>query len=305
MDRFREMEVFAAVLEAGSFVAAAARLRMSPPAITRAVNGLEERLGVRLLNRTTRSLNLTDSGARFLDNARTLLASLDEAERAAMGETATPRGQLTVTAPATFGRRAFFPVVRAFASQERQVSLSVLLLDRVVNLVEEGIDVGVRIGHLPDSGLIARKVGEVRPLLMASPGYLAAHGTPEKPDDLKAHDIIAFTGLMPSGHWRDQSGGAARAMALQPRMEVNDAASAIEAAEEDEGIVVALSYMAAESLRDGRLRTFLDDNALPPLPVHLIHAESRLATPNVRAFMAFAAPRLERALEALAVPTGD
>ena len=302
MDRFREMEVFAAVLDAGSFVAAAARLRMSPPAITRAVNSLEDRLGVRLLNRTTRSLNLTDSGARFLDSARVLLASLDEAERAAMGETATPRGHLTVTAPATFGRRAFFPVVRAFAGQEPQLSVSVLLLDRVVNLVEEGIDVGVRIGHLPDSGLIARKVGEVRPLLMASPGYLAARGAPEKPEDLQAHDIIAFTGLMPSGDWRFRSGGATRSLVLQPRVEVNDAASAIVAAEAGEGIVVALSYMAAESLRAGRLQTLLDANALPPLPVHLIHAETRLATPNVRAFMAFATPRLARALDALAVP---
>ncbi len=305
MDRFREMAVFVGVVDSGSFSGAAAQLRMSPPAVTRIINALETRLGVRLLNRTTRSLRLTETGSGFLERAREILAEVDAAERAAGGETAVPRGRLTITASATFGRIALFPVARAFAQQEPEVVVSALLLDRVVNLVEEGIDVGVRISHLPDSGLIARKVGEVRRVLLASPAYLAAQGGgPVTPRDLGDHDIIAFAGQMPQGDWRYQSDGKPQSVALRPRLEVNDAAAAIAAAEAGEGIAGALSYMAADSLRAGKLVTVLDEFALPPVPVHLIHAEGRLVTPNVRAFMDFATPRLEQVLSALAPPAG-
>ena len=302
MDRFREMSAFVGVAEAGSFARAAAQLRMSPPAVTRSVSALETRLGVRLLVRTTRSLRLTEAGALFLDCARDILANLDAAEMAVAGETAPPRGRLTVTAPATFGRIAFFPVVSDFAMAEPAVSVTALLLDRVVNLVEEGIDVGVRIGHLPDSDLAARRVGEVCRVLVASPGYVAAHGAPAHPKDLRGRDFIAFTGLTSRNAWRYLEAGKTRTAPLSPRLEVNDAAAAIAAAAAGDGITNCLSYMVADRLRSGELVSLLDDFALPPVPVQLVHAESRLATPNVRAFMDFAAPRLEAALADLAMP---
>jgi DNA-binding transcriptional LysR family regulator len=300
MGRFKEMEVFAGVVGAGSFSRAAVQLRMSPPAVTRAVNALEERLGIRLLNRTTRSLHLTEAGARFLESTRALLAEVDAAEKAAVGETAKPQGLLTVTASVTFGRSTLFPVVRAFARAQPQVDISVLLYDRMVNLAEEGIDVGVRIGELPDSGLIARRVGEVRRILVASPEYLSARGAPATPADLRDHQVIAFTGLMPNRDWRYRAGGAHRSVTLKPRLEVNDAVAAIAAAEAGEGVTIALSYMVADSLRSGRLAPVLDSYAPAPAPVHLIHGESRLVTPKVRAFMDFATPRLEKDLKALA-----
>jgi DNA-binding transcriptional LysR family regulator len=181
MDRLHAMEVLAAVAEAGSFAGAARHLRLSPPAVTRAVAALEERLGVRLLNRTTRRLSPTEAGLRFLASTRRLLAELDEAERSAAGTTAIPSGHLVVTAPVTFGRAHVAAVLAEFLAAQPRVTAALLLLDRVTSLVEEGIDVAVRIGQLPDSTLVARRVGEVQRLLVAIPAYLAAHGVPERP----------------------------------------------------------------------------------------------------------------------------
>ena len=173
MDRLHEIEVFVAVAEAGSFAKAGRRLHVSPPAVTRAISALEDRLGARVFNRTTRSLMITDVGQRFLESARRILADLDTAEMEAVGETISPQGHLTLTASVTFVRSALAPVVSDFLSRYPRVAASVLLLDRVVNLVEEGVDVAVRIGHLPDSSLVARRVGAVHRILVASPDYLA------------------------------------------------------------------------------------------------------------------------------------
>ncbi len=297
MDRLRAMEVFVAVNEAGSFAAAAARLRMSPPAVTRAVSALEERLGVRLLHRTTRSLGLTEAGARYLEGARRLLAEFEAAEREAVGETAMPTGHLTVAASVTFGRMHVAPVLAAFLRAEPRVTASLLMADRVVNLVEEGIDVAVRIGALPDSSLVARRVGGTRRLLVASPDYLARRGAPARPEDLRLHDVIAFTGLMPTREWRHvREDGRAEAVALLPRLELNDAAAALAAAERGEGITLALCYMAAPLLAQGRLSVVLESFTLPAAPIQLVYPQSRLLAPKIRAFLDFTAPRLKERL---------
>lgn len=297
MDRLHEIEVFVAVAEAGGFARAARRLRLSPPAVTRAVAALEERLGARVFERTTRSLVITEVGRRFLETARRILADLDAAEKEAVGTTTMPQGHLTVTASPAFGRSVVAPVVGAFLDRHPRVTVSLLLLDRLANLVEEGIDVAVRIAHLPNSSLIARRVGAVRRLLVASPDYLARRGVPRTPQDLRLHAVIAFTGLMPDRAWRYADGTATGTVSFMPRLEVNDALAAVAAAEAGEGITVSLSYMVADAIRAGRLVPVLDAHAPPPVPVHVVHPGSRLVSPKLRAFVDFAAPRLRETLE--------
>jgi DNA-binding transcriptional LysR family regulator len=299
VDRLHELEVFVAVADAGGFARAGARLRLSPPAVTRAVASLEERLGTRLLNRTTRSLHLTEAGRRYLESARRVLEELEGAERGAAGEGAAPSGHLSVTGSVTFGRAAVSPIVSEFVRAHPRVTASVVLVDRVVNLVEEGVDVAVRIGDLPDSALVVRRVGEVRRILVASPGYLAEHGEPASPAELELHAIVGLTGLMPNREWRFVDGARAGRVALRPRFEVNDAAAAIDAAEAGDGITIALSYMVAQRIADGRLVAVLGRYAPPPVAVQLVHGESRLAAPKIRAFVDFAAPRLRRVLARL------
>lgn len=284
------------VADAGSLAAAAKRLRLSPAAVTRAIAASEDHLGVRLFHRTTRSLSLTEAGNRFLDSTRRLLSELEEAEKAAGGATATPSGHLTLTASVTFGRTHVAALVLDFLRAEPRVTASLLLLDRVVNLVEEGIDVAVRIAHLPDSTLIARRVGTVRRVVVASPAYLTERGVPERPDDLKRHDIIAFTGLLPGREWRFVDNGRSTSVALSPRFEVNDAVAAIAGAERGDGITIALSYMVAGAIAQRRLLPVLDRFTPPAVPVQLVYPRTRTMAAKVRAFLDFAAPRLETAL---------
>jgi DNA-binding transcriptional LysR family regulator len=300
MDRLHEIEVFIAVAEAGSFTRAGKRLRLSPPAVTRAVSALEDRLGAQVFNRTTRSLTITDVGQRFLENARRVLSDLDTAEKEAVGETVQPQGHLTITASVTFGRSALPPVVCGFLGQYPRVSASVLLLDRVVNLVEEGVDVAVRIGHLTDSSLIARRIGAVHRILVASPDYLARRGAPTSPADLRLHGVIAFTGLMANREWRYLDGQKQGSVTLNSTFEINDAVAAIQAAAMGHGITIALSYMVADQIREGKLVPVLDAFTLPPQPVHLVYPQARLVAPKIRAFIDFAAPRLKIALDRMA-----
>ena len=302
MDRLHELEVFVAVADAGSFAKAGTRLRMSPPAVTRAISALEDRLGAPVFNRTTRSLTITDVGQRFLESARRILSDLDSAEKGAVGETAAPHGHLTLTASVTFGRSALAPVVCAFLNEHPRVSVSVLLLDRIANLVEEGIDLAVRIGPLPDSNLVAKKIGTVQRVLVASPDYLARRGAPQTPADLRYHSIIAFTGLMPNREWRFLDGKRGNSISLAPRFEINDAVASITAAEMGDGITATLSYMVADKVRDGQLAPVLDSFTPPPVPVHLVYPQSRLISSKLRAFVDFAAPRLRATLDSLSLP---
>ncbi len=299
MDRFQEFKAFVAVAETGGFGKAAARLRSSPPAVTRAIASIEGRLGVQLFNRTTRSVHLTEPGLRFLERARNLLAEIDQAEKEATGETSIPSGHLTLTASVTMGQLFLLSIVTGFHKTHPLVSSKLLLLDRVVNLVEEGIDVGLRVGQLPDSSLISRHVGDVRRILVASPAYLAKRGAPRAPADLKVHSIIAFTGLMPNREWTFGAGRTAKRIALAPRLEINDAAAAIAAAEEGHGVTIALRHMVAKQIEKGRLVHVLEADGPPPVPVQLVYPETRLVTPKVRAFIDYAAPRLRAALHDL------
>lgn len=299
MDRLREMELFVAVVEAGGLASGGRSFGMSAPAVSRGIASLEERLGVRLLHRTTRRIGLTDAGARYLESIRRLLEDLRAAERDAAGEAGAPRGHLTVTASVTFGRTALAPVLRSFLAAYPDVTLSVPLLDRVVNLVEEGIDVAVRIGDLSDSSMVARRVGEIRRILVASPAYLAQRGVPQRPADLRDHAVVAFTGLMPHREWRHIVNGASRAVSVMPRLEINDALTCIDAARHDEGITIALSYMVAGELRAGTLVPVLEEFAPPAAPIHLVHPAARLVAPKLRAFLDHAGPELQRCLRGI------
>ena len=303
MDRLHELEVFVAVADAGSFAKAGRRLRLSPPAVTRAISALEDRLGARVFNRTTRSLTITDVGQRFLESARRVLVDLDTAEKEAVGETAIPQGHLTITASVTFGRSVLAPVVCSFLSLHPRLTASAILLDRILNFVEDGIDVAVRIGPLPDSNLIAKRIGAVHRILVASPDYLARRGTPASPAELKLHSVIAFTGLMPNREWRFSNEQNPNSVTINPAFEINDAAAAIGAAEMGHGITIALSYMVRDQIREGKLTTILDHYTPPPRPVHLVYSQTRLVAPKIRAFVDFAAPRLRLALDQLALPS--
>ena len=299
MDRFHELRAFIAVAEAGGFAKAATSLNSSPPAITRAVAGLEDRLGVRLFNRTTRTVHLTEPGIRFLEDAKRVLSDLDTAEQDVKGEARLATGQLSITASLAFGRSVLQPIVADFTDAHPLVSVSMLLFDRVVDLVDEGFDLAVRIAHLPDSSLVSSLVGDVRRVLVASQDYLTKRGTPLRPADLKSHAMIAHTALMPNREWRFFESGKPERLAVLPRIEINDAHAGIQLAEQGKGITIVLSYMVADALRSGRLVTVLDNYVPPSVPVHLIYAQRRIIAPKVRAFIDFATPRLRAALAVL------
>ena len=299
MDRFNELKVFVSVAESGGFAKAAARLRSSPPAVTRTVAALEQRVGVQLFSRTTRMVSMTEAGRRFLEHARRILTDLDVAESELAGESTMPSGHLTITSPVTMGRMMLPSIVTDFLHAHPHVTAKVLLFDRITNLIEEGIDVGLRVGQLPDSSIIARHVGEVRRILVASPTYLSKHGRPKDPTDLKRHSMIAFTGLLPNREWIFGEGKTARRITLKPRFEINDAAAAIAAAEGGGGITIALSYMVANHIRERRLQQVLGSFAPSAMPVQLVYPESRLVAPKVRAFVDYAAPKLRTALRGL------
>lgn len=296
MDRFHELRAFIAVAEAGGFAKAATSLNSSPPAITRAVAGLEDRLGVRLFNRTTRTVHLTEPGVRFLEDAKRVLSDLDTAEQDVKGEARLATGQLSITASLAFGRSVLQPIIADFTDAHPLVSVSMLLFDRVVDLVDEGFDLAVRIGHLPDSTLVSSHIGDVRRILVASPDYLAKRGTPKRPVDLKPHSMIAHTALMPNREWKFVDAGKPARMTFLPRIEINDIHVGIQLAEQGKGVTIVLSYMVADALQAGRLIPVLNDYAPPPVPVHLIYAQRRIVAPKVRAFLDFAAPKLRAAL---------
>jgi DNA-binding transcriptional LysR family regulator len=291
MDRLDSMRAFAAVADLGSFAEAARRLRLSPAAVTRAVAELEDRLGLLLLTRTTRSVKLTERGAVYLEACHRLLDDFDAAERLVRGEQAAPRGTLTVAAPLMFGRLHVLPLVATMLRAHPELRLRLLLSDRTVHLVEDGIDVAVRIGDLPDSALSAFKVGEVRRVVVASPDYIAARGAPATPAALAGHDLIAFEGIGATNEWRFVGRAGVR---VDPRLAVNSADAAIAAAEAGLGITRTLSYQVHAALRDGRLRLLLEDFTPPALPIHVVHPALRLGSANVAAFVAAARAHFRR-----------
>ena len=285
MDRLDAMTAFVAVADLQGFAPAARKLRLSPSAVTRLVAALEDRVGARLLQRTTRSVTLTDVGARYLERARRILADVEEAEHSAQAERAQPAGKLVVSAPVGFGRLHVTPLISAWLQRYPEVAGELRLTDRVVNLVEDGVDCAIRIGHLPDSSLVARAVGDMRRIVVASPAYLAARGTPKTPQALVSHDTIQFGALSAAPEWRFVEAGREIRVALAPRFTTNVADAAIWHAEQDGGLTRVLAYQAADALAAGRLKVVLKKFEPPPLPIHIVYPTSRLLSAKVRSFI--------------------
>lgn len=284
MDRFDALSAFVAVADQRGFAAAARKLGMSPPAVTRAVAALERHLGVTLFHRSTRAVSLTDEGAAFLDRARRIMSELREAEQIVMGGRSAPRGQLYVTAPVMFGRLHVLPAIGALLAAHDGLSARMMLIDRNVRIVEEGIDVAVRIGPLADSALRVMSIGSVRQTIVASPAYLAAHGVPATPADLAGHRCIVGSGIRIGAAWRF-GGKAESTVEVAPRLTVNTIDGTIAAAEAGVGVANVLSYQAAEAVAAGRLVRLLEDHAPPPVPVSLLYDAGRAAMPAVRLFL--------------------
>ena len=290
MDRLEQMRLFIAVAEDESFAAAARRLRISPPAVTRAVAALEASLGVKLLNRTTRSVRVTETGERYLEDARLVLEAAQAADDAAAGINGTPRGQLAVTAPVLFGKQYVTPVIVDYLQQFPDTTANTLFVDRIVNLVDEGLDVGVRIGELPDSTLQARRVGSVIPMLVAAPSYLSKQGTPTCPQELREHTLIASrAGDFPLS-WRFAD--TSEPVRVRPRLVTTTNDSSIEATRLGLGITRAISYQINTNLADGSLVRVLGDYEPAPLPVNVIHREGRYSSARTRAFIEMLVQRL-------------
>jgi DNA-binding transcriptional LysR family regulator len=292
MDRLNEFEIFLAILDTGSLAAAGRKLKRSPPAITRGLAILEERLGTRLVERTTRQLAPTEAGKRLADQARRLLADYDAAMRE--DSDAPLRGLLRVTAPSVFGRRHVAPLVNAYLDRYPSMQVELILNDRNLELIDEGLDVAIRIGPLADTGMVARQVGEVRRILVASPDYLARHGTPASIDDLSQHEIIFGSGVSKSPEWRFRQGGRERLVHLTPRLLVNDVESVLMAVRAGRGIARLLSYQPAEEIAAGTLVRLLAESEPPALPVHVVVASKRHMAPKLRAFLDHAVDSLQQ-----------
>jgi DNA-binding transcriptional LysR family regulator len=305
MDRIDSIAAFVEVAERSSFAAAARHLGRSPAAVTRMIAELEARFGVRLLDRTTRAVSVTEAGDRFLAGARRVLADLDEIERATAGAGRAPRGQLRVTAPILFGRLHLLPIVGDFLARFPDVSVAMTLLDRPVDLVEEGLDVAVRIGALAESSAVASRVGAVRRIVVAAPAYLARHRAPQVPSDLDAHAVIAFSGISSSERWIFRSDTGDESIAISPRLIVTTAEAAVDAARAGHGVTRVLSYQAADDIVRGSLLRLLRDGEGDELPIHLLYPGGRHPPPKLRAFLDFAMPRLRRRCEAVRRATDD
>lgn len=285
MDRLQAMAVFVAVAEEESFAGAARRLSMSPPVVTRTIAALEHHLGVKLLTRTTRFVRATDAGQRYLESARRILADADEADEAAVGIHAAPRGQLAVTAPVLFGTTHVMPGICTFLTRYPEVSVNAIFLDRVVNLLEEGMDVGIRIGELPDSTLRALLVGSVNRIICAAPAYLARCPMLAHPRDLSQQTIISTSPVSPGMEWRLERDKQQFSVRVHPRLTVANNAAAVEAALMGFGVTRLMSYQVAAHLASGQLVRLFQEYEPPALPVHVIHQEGRQASAKVRALV--------------------
>jgi DNA-binding transcriptional LysR family regulator len=292
MDRLQELAVLVAVIDHGSLSAAARRLRRSPPSVTRALAALESRVGVRLVERSTRRLSPTQTGRVFAERARALLHQYDSA---VTGLAEAPlRGLLRVTAPLQFGRRHVAPLIIGFLQTFSEMRVELVLNDRNLDLIEEGIDVAVRIGRLADSTLLAKRVGEVRLILVGAPDYLAKRGTPRKPSDLAVHDTINGTTRSGPSEWRFGPPKRATVVRLSSRLSVNEVEARLVAVRSGQGIARVLSYQVSEELESGSLVRLLPSFEPPPLPVHLITTSRSQQPPKVRAFLDFAAESLTK-----------
>ncbi|KJJ97790.1 LysR family transcriptional regulator [Pseudomonas sp. 21] len=292
MDRFQEMTVLLAVAEAGSFAAGAKQLGLSPPSVTRAIAALEQRLGTLLLARSTRSVRLTEAGQRYVEDCRRILQELEEAEELASGSALRPRGNLTVTAPVLFGELYLIPLIASYLDAHAEVTVNALLVDRVVNMLDEGIDVAVRIGQLPEGSLTALKVGEIRPVVCAAPAFLDRHGRPQHPNDLlDAPVVMAATSVLLTD-WQFVTPDGPLTLRPPSRFVVSSNNAAIHAARLGGGYTRVLSYQAAGAVARGELEIVLDEFATAPLPIHLLYQDNARLPAKVRSFVTHCAQRL-------------
>lgn len=291
MDRWHAMQVFVKVADTNGFAEAARQLNMSPPAVTRAVASLEDLIGSRLFTRTTRSVKLTEAGVRYLDDCRRILSDMAEADAAAQGSYVKPTGTLTLTASVLFGQEFMIPVLTDYLTQYPDVAVKALFFDRIANVVDEGIDVAIRIGHLPDSNHSAVRVGTVRRIVVGAPAYFERHGVPLAPADLTRHSTIVSTSSWSSLEWRF---GRDQKIAVQvaPRLLCSTYEALIRASIQGWGLARPLSYQVGQALMDGRLQTVLTDFEEEPLPIHVVHPEGRRASAKVRAFVDLAVDHL-------------
>ena len=307
MDRIDAMRVFVTAIDEGSLAGAARLLKRSPTAVSRALSFLEAHVGVELLHRTTRSLKLSEAGQRYAAACRRVLTDLEEADMLAGGERSAPRGMLTISAPPIMGEEVLGAILDEFLDLYPNVSARLLLLDRFVNLVDEGVDLALRIGHLADSSLVSIRLGgDVRRVVVASPRYLASHPRIDEPTDLAKHQIVAFTnfGLESWSFTPPQGSTIPRTVQFTPRFIVNSVRAAAASAAAGRGVTRLYSYHVAEYVRDGRLKIVLAQAEHPALPVHLIAPQGRMSVPKVRTFVDFAAPRLRSVLTRLAAEAG-
>lgn len=303
MDRIDAMKVFVATLDEGSLAGAGRLLKRSPAGVSRAIAFLEAHVGVELLHRTTRSIRLSEAGERYAVACRRILTELEEAEIVAVGEKSAPRGMLTLSAPPISGEDILRPLLDEFLDQYPMVTARLLLLDRNVGLVEEGVDVAMRVAQLPDSALIATRIGtDVRRVVVASPDYLARNPAIREPGDLALHRIVAFSNFgLDSWSFVAAPGSAVpRSVSFTPRLIVNSVRAAMASAIEGHGLTRLYSYHVAEAVKAGRLDVVLADAEFPALPIHLLTSPGRASVPKVRAFLDFAAPRLREIFARLA-----
>jgi DNA-binding transcriptional LysR family regulator len=296
MDRLEAMSAFVAVVEAGGFSAAARRLGSPLTTVSRKVADLEDHLRVRLLTRTTRKVTLTDTGQMFFQRCRQLLHELGESERLASGEYQSLRGSLTISAPLALGRLHLAPIISEFLTAYSEIDVDLQLSDKITNIVEDGIDVALRVGQMPDSNLKALKVGSIRYVVCACPSYLARRGTPSKPSDLQSHHCVTFTGLEGSKEWTFRTGRKVERLTVRSRLAVNTAEAAADAANAGIGITRLLCYQVSDAVLDGRLKLLLRKFEPAPLPVSLVSPDARIIPQKLKAFMDFVGPRLKARL---------
>lgn len=293
MDRLESMSVFVAVASAGSFSAASRQLRMPLPTVSRKVSDLESHLKAKLFVRSTRKLALTDAGQSYLLACKRVLEQIAEAERGASGQYNVPQGELFVTAPIVFGRLHVLPVVTEFLRAHPHVDVRMVLADRALNLMDDHLDLAVRIGALPDSSLVATQIGRIRSVVCASPAYLNEHGVPRSPDDLSGHACVTFTGAGETDSWKFRADPPVR---VHSRLAVNTAESAIEGAIAGVGLTRVLSYQVADAVEAGKLVVVLKKFEPDPSPISLIYVQERRLTAKLRAFLDFATPKLRERL---------
>lgn len=291
MAKLESMQTFVKVAETSSFAEAGRQLHMSPPAVTRAISALEEQIGTRLFTRTTRIVRLTEAGTRYFEDCRKILADIEEAEAAASGSYVRPTGVLNITASVLFGQQFMVPIMTEFLRKNPEVAIRALFVDRVVNLVDEGIDVAIRIGHLPDSSQSAVRVGKVRQVICGAPSYFAQHGIPQKPADLAQHSITTATGSFAALDWQFGM-DLKQKVHVTPRLFCSTYDAVIRATLDGWGLSRVLSYQIGEHLVAGRLQTVLAEFEQDPLPIHMVHPEGRRASAKVRAFIDLAVDQL-------------